>query len=904
MLGVDGFLVYYEWTGGYIQWVARISSASNATSDFIYGMGLDTSGNAYVGGQGGAITAYNADGSSGGSLVAGAFLVKYSSAGVVQWLASQRATQASRVSAVAVDSSGNAYVGGSWGSLAASSSLSVYNANGTLFGTFPAVTQSTAWIAKYNSSGDVQWIARPAVGPAAGAPGNPTSVNGLAVDSSGSLYVVGSAAVTATITAFNANGTAFGTTISVAAGDAFITKYNSSGSVQWITKIASANSDQANAIAIDSQDNVYVVGTGGVGTITAFNASGSAFATTIVTTVGVPFIVEYNTSGTVQAVLKMLPASGGSGGAGFAVSTDRLGSLLVGGSWATNTTYTTTITDAGGVATVTGGVHLAKFNASGGYQWAQRWDGTGGSSYVSAIAADSNCDILVGGSVSTTGSIYDANPTVYGRMPTAPGAPPYVLYLVKYSSAAMPQWIAQVQFSTTSRARGGVSTDSSGNVYVTMGSRATVTPYSVDSAPKSLVTPGGTAFGSFSFGGTIDGILLVKYSSAGAVQWMARITSTSSIGTTQLMTRTDTSGNTYVAFQYSATVTARSANGTAFGTTIAVIGSADIGLVKYDTNGTVQWVTRMGSTASDSLGGLFADSSGNVYVTGGAGAATFTSYSSSGTAFSPTLPSTGLGDVFLVKYDTSGTVQWNARIASTNQDSGMGITCDSAGNVIVTGYCNSGGAAGTTTTARNANGTAFATTITNAGSGDGFVVKYNSTGTVQWVARISTTTALDYGTCVATDSANDIYVGAFPGATGTVTVVNANASTRTFANNLAGQAGIIVKFSAAGASQWIAYGNGRDRGVARVLDLVVDSSNRIYARYISSGVGLLHFDAGGAVAGVTPTTTSTAIVGLNTSGLTSWITPIPATTLDSFPPSTGPFLAGDSSGNFYVWCTP
>jgi hypothetical protein len=533
----------------------------------------------------------------------------------------------------------------------------------------------------------------------------------------------------------------------------------------------------------------------------------------------------------------------------------------------------------------------------------QRWDGTGGSTYVNAIATDSNCDILVGGSVSTTGSIYDVNPTVYGRMPTAPVAAPYVLYLVKYSSAAMPQWIAQVQFSTTSRTSGGVSTDSSGNVYVTMASRATVTPYSVDSIPKSLVTPGGTAFGSFAFGGSVDGILLVKYSSAGSVQWMARITSTSSVGA-QLFSRTDPSGNTYVAFYYSATVTARSADGTAFGTTIAALGSGDIGLVKYDTNGTVQWVARMGSTGTETLGGLFADSNGSVYLTGQAGTATFRSYSSSGTAFSPTLASRGLGDVFLVKYDTSGTVQWNARVASVAEDRGMAITCDSAGNVIVTGFCNSGGTG--TTAAYNASGTTFSPTIAQAGSGDAFVVKYNSAGAVQWVARISTTTALDYGVCVATDSANDIYVGARPGATGTVTVLNAGGTTRTLANNLAGAAGIIVKFNSSGVSQWIAYGNGKDRGTASVEDLFVDSSDGVYARYVTSA-DLMHFDAGGAVFGSPVSSTvdrRTTVVKLNTSGITQWITPIPVTTAISFPPTQGPVLAGDSSGNFYVWGRP
>ncbi len=94
-------------------------------------------------------------------------------------------------------------------------------------------------------------------------------------------------------------------------------------------------------------------------------------------------------------------------------------------------------------------------------------------------------------------------------------------------------------------------------------------------------------------------------------------------------------------------------------------------------------------------------------------------------------------DVYVVKYNTDGKAQWTARIASTGTDLGLGITTDPGGNVYVTGQ--GGGAA--VVTAFNSDGTLFPTILGNSGNTDIFIVKYNTNGTVQWVARIASTGA-------------------------------------------------------------------------------------------------------------------------------------------------------------------
>ena len=76
--------------------------------------------------------------------------------------------------------------------------------------------------------------------------------------------------------------------------------------------------------------------------------------------------------------------------------------------------------------------------------------------------------------------------------------------------------------------------------------------------------------------------------------------------------------------------------------------------------------------------------------------------------------SSGESDIFLVKYDSSGTKQWTKQLGTSSGDNGLGVTTDSSGNIYVTGGTE-GGLDGNT----------------NSGGWDIFLVKYNSSGTKQ-----------------------------------------------------------------------------------------------------------------------------------------------------------------------------
>jgi cold shock CspA family protein len=201
-------------------------------------------------------------------------------------------------------------------------------------------------------------------------------------------------------------------------------------------------------------------------------------------------------------------------------------------------------------------------------------------------------------------------------------------------------------------------------------------------------------------------------------------------------------------------LTLYNSSGSAFGTTLPNSGFDDCFIAKYNTSGTVQWGAQLTVTEGGYTTGLgiSVDGSGNLYVTGYYNSNPLTLYNSDGSAFGTTLPTSGGSDCFIAKYNTSGTVQWGARIAG-GDTAGLGISVDGSGNLYVTGYYISN-----PLTLYNSDGSAFGTTLAYSGSSsDCFIAKYDTTGTVQWGARIAGTID-DTGSGISVDVSGNLYV--------------------------------------------------------------------------------------------------------------------------------------------------
>jgi hypothetical protein len=147
-----------------------------------------------------------------------------------------------------------------------------------------------------------------------------------------------------------------------------------------------------------------------------------------------------------------------------------------------------------------------------------------------------------------------------------------------------------------------------------------------------------------------------------------------------------------VSTQYAGNGWARTWGGSSddWGYSVAVNGSGDeyvtglfhggVFLSKFDSSGTFVWAR----TWSGSSSGVAVDGSGNVYVTG--------IFSGTSVDFNPDPPpvdphsSNGSWDVFLSRFDSSGTFVWARTWGGSDNDTGYDVAADGSGNVYVTGW--------------------------------------------------------------------------------------------------------------------------------------------------------------------------------------------------------------------------
>lgn len=172
---------------------------------------------------------------------------------------------------------------------------------------------------------------------------------------------------------------------------------------------------------------------------------------------------------------------------------------------------------------------------------------------------------------------------------------------------------------------------------------------------------------------------IAKYNNSGSIVWaktIGGIGSESSWGGITI----DASGNVYLTGQFSSTVLT-------VGTfTLNKSGNYwnDFYLIKLDNNGNVKWAKSGGGLRDECGTSVSVDLSGNVFITG---------YYTSDTikigsdtlinAVNFSLPSQ---DIFLIKYDNTGSVKWAKSIGGSSNDIGRKVINDNLGFTYLTGY--------------------------------------------------------------------------------------------------------------------------------------------------------------------------------------------------------------------------
>jgi hypothetical protein len=151
------------------------------------------------------------------------------------------------------------------------------------------------------------------------------------------------------------------------------------------------------------------------------------------------------------------------------------------------------------------------------------------------------------------------------------------------------------------------------------------------------------------------------------------------------------------------------------------VGNQDIYLGKFDSSGNLLWSQTFGDVKTDSAGPVATGPADEIVLAGaingtvdfGAGAVT--------------IPAAHNEDMFVTKFEASGSAVWTNVYGGNNSDIPTGLAVDSGGNVVVHGNYNGDG--------KIDFGTGFL--LNSPGPISAFLVKLDSSGADLWVKKLS-----------------------------------------------------------------------------------------------------------------------------------------------------------------------
>ncbi len=348
--------------------------------------------------------------------------------------------------AVTTDSAGNTYVAGSTDSVDFPASASAYKA------TAPGGA-TDVFVAKYSPTGTLLWSTY------LGGSGADVAY-GIAVDSSGNVYVTGSTSSPD----FPTTPGAYKTSYQGGVSDGFIVKLNSAGnSILYSTYIGGSGEDIAYGVALDASNEPTIAGST---SSTDFPTATGAYATSYAGGITDAFAARLNAAGTGLVYATYL--GGGGEDVAYGVALDSKGNAYVTGyTQSANfpaTTGTTQTANAGGYD-----AFVTALNPSGKALVYSTYLGGSGDDFGLGIAADASGDAYITGYTTslnypdTAGALQTAKNTGYDAIVTKLNPTGNLVYSTFLGGSEDDYGYA-------------IAVDSNGNVYVTGSTASTDFP--------------------------------------------------------------------------------------------------------------------------------------------------------------------------------------------------------------------------------------------------------------------------------------------------------------------------------------------------------------------------------------------------------------------------------------------
>lgn len=370
------------------------------------------------------------------------------------------------------------------------------------------------------------------------------------------------------------------------------------------------------------------------------------------------------------------------------------------------------------------------------------------------------------------------------------------------------QWVSQASGDADVATSFAIAKDEGGNTYIT----------------GSYMGSNGTAvFGNTNLFGS--GYFTAKLDPLGNFLW-AR-TTVGGAGVVGRSIEVDTAGNVYVVgyfhSQSECVFLSPTNNITLRKNYLTTGGSPEGFIVKYDKNGNLLWGAAAAGTNShktEMILDVDVDVEGNAYATG---VFERTARFNHATGGGLSLTSTALSpDIFVVKYNPNGQVQWVRQAGGSASDRGYGVACTPTGKVLVVGAYNN-----------DNNDVLFQTQQVPAyGLADNFIAQYDSQGNLDWVKGYGNSTAsiegvYDTPKVAADKNGNALIAGSF------YKEVYYDASLVLTAHNASlpssNSSAYMLKVNPSGALVWAQHAGSADNTAAAYsTDVAVDTSGNSY----------------------------------------------------------------------------
>ncbi len=414
----DSAIIQVINTSNALQWTKKLSPMGDMV---VNAVSTDRDGNVVVTGDfWGTINLGGGTTTSAGA--ADIFVAKYTPSGTYLWSKRFGGTYDDSGKAVALDASGNVYIGGSFKKTAD-------------FGGGPVTAYEDSFnqgyadgfIAKYSPTGTYAWAKT------FGSYSN-DGVTGLGVDVGGNVTATGYF-----VGLVNFSGTSLQSASDIVS-DIFVAKYSGGGQLSWAKRFGDTGADAAYGLALDPSGNIFITGMfsnridfgGG-----ALTDAGS----------GDIFLAKLNSGGT-YIWAKRFGDTGKD--VGYAVATDPNGNVVITG-------YFQGVANFGGAPFTSYGLldtFVAKYSPAGAYSWARQFGGTSLDEGL-GLAMDASGSVYLTGTFKEIADFGSGPLTSAGSLDTV---------IAKYSSSGATQWVKR--FGDVSDDLGdAVTVDTSGNSY-------------------------------------------------------------------------------------------------------------------------------------------------------------------------------------------------------------------------------------------------------------------------------------------------------------------------------------------------------------------------------------------------------------------------------------------------------